>query len=83
MSIDTEQFRVALLEERERVEKAIANLRDDHPGAIEDEVGPVTLDAVREALLAELVGEHDVRPGALDAALLEQAERFEDSHRIA
>ncbi len=42
MSIDTEQFRVALLEERERVEKAIANLRDDHPGTIEDEVEEIT-----------------------------------------
>jgi RNA polymerase-binding protein DksA len=38
MSIDTEHFRAALLQERERVEKAIANLRDDHPGAVEDEV---------------------------------------------
>ena len=38
MSIDTEQFRAALLEERERVQKAIANLRDDHPGALDDEV---------------------------------------------
>ena len=38
MSIDTQQFRASLLEERDRVQKAIANLRDDHPGAIEDEV---------------------------------------------
>jgi RNA polymerase-binding protein DksA len=37
MSIDTEQLRASLLEERERVQKAIANLRDDHPGASEDE----------------------------------------------
>jgi len=42
MSIDTEQFRVALLEERERVERAIANLRDDHPGTIDDEVEEIT-----------------------------------------
>jgi len=42
MSIDTEHFRVALLEERGRVEKAIANLRDDHPGAIDDEVEVIT-----------------------------------------
>jgi RNA polymerase-binding protein DksA len=42
MSIDTEQFRVALLEERGRVEKAIANLRDDHPGTIDDEVEEIT-----------------------------------------
>ena len=37
MSIDTEQFRTTLLEERVRVERAIANLRDDHPGAADDE----------------------------------------------
>src|SRR5712691_10386173 len=42
MSIDTEQFRAALLEERERVQKAIANLRDDHPGAMADEVDEIT-----------------------------------------
>ncbi len=42
MSIDTEQFRVALLEERQRVERAIANLRDDHPGTIDDEVEEIT-----------------------------------------
>jgi RNA polymerase-binding protein DksA len=38
MSIDTERFRVALLEERARVERAIANLRDDHPGSVDEEV---------------------------------------------
>ena len=38
MSIDTDRFRTVLLEERERVQKAIANLRDDHPGRLDDEV---------------------------------------------
>ena len=38
MSIDTERFRTALLEERGRVESAIENLRDDHPGRIDEEV---------------------------------------------
>jgi len=38
VSIDTVQFRAALLEERERVENAIANLRDDHPGRMDEEV---------------------------------------------
>jgi len=51
-------------------------------GAIEDEVGPLPIDAVRDALLAELAGERELRTGALDAAVLEQAARFEDSHRI-
>jgi RNA polymerase-binding protein DksA len=38
MSTDTERFRTALLEERARVEKAIASLRGSHPGTLEDEV---------------------------------------------
>ena len=37
-TIDTDHFRTMLLEERERVQKAIANLRDDHPGSLDDEV---------------------------------------------
>ena len=37
-SIDTEQFRDALLEERQRVEHAIATLRHEHPGSLDDEV---------------------------------------------
>ena len=41
MTIDTERFRAALLEERVRVEKAIQNLREDHPGRIDDEVEEV------------------------------------------
>jgi RNA polymerase-binding protein DksA len=42
MTIDTEAFRATLLEERERVERAIANLREDHPGSLEDEVGDMS-----------------------------------------
>jgi len=38
VTIDTERFRAALLEERERVENAIANLREDHPGRMDEEV---------------------------------------------
>jgi len=38
MGTDTERFRASLLEERERVEKAIANLRDDHPGSLDEEI---------------------------------------------
>jgi RNA polymerase-binding protein DksA len=37
-SIDTEHFRGALLEERQRVEHALATLRDEHPGSLDDEV---------------------------------------------
>ena len=38
MSIDTEHFRVQLLKERERVQSAIAHLREDHPGSLDEEV---------------------------------------------
>jgi RNA polymerase-binding protein DksA len=37
-TIDMDHFRTMLLEERERVQKAIANLRDDHSGSLDDEV---------------------------------------------
>jgi DnaK suppressor protein len=37
-TIDMHHFRTMLLEERGRVQKAIANLRDDHPGSLDDEV---------------------------------------------
>ena len=47
MSIDTDRFRTVLLEERERVQKAIANLRDDHPGSLDEE--PPTSAAEAEA----------------------------------
>jgi RNA polymerase-binding protein DksA len=38
VSIDTEQFREALLAERKRVEHAIASLHDQHPGSLDEEV---------------------------------------------
>jgi len=37
-SIDTERFREALLDERKRVEHALATLRDQHPGTLDEEV---------------------------------------------
>jgi RNA polymerase-binding protein DksA len=40
--IDTSHFRGLLLDERGRVERAIAGLRDGHPGSIEDEGEEVT-----------------------------------------
>jgi lipoate-protein ligase A len=52
-------------------------------GAIEDEVGSIGLEAVRDALLCELAAEHEVRTGELGPAVLEKAARFEASHRIA
>jgi DnaK suppressor protein len=40
-SIDTEYFRTALVEERQRVEHALTTLRDEHPGSLDDEVEEV------------------------------------------
>jgi RNA polymerase-binding protein DksA len=40
-SIDTGHFRDALIEERRRVEHALATLRDEHPGSLDDEVEEV------------------------------------------
>jgi DnaK suppressor protein len=42
VSIDTERFRAILLEERERVQRALANLRGDHPGTLDDEVEEIS-----------------------------------------
>ncbi len=40
-TIDTPHFRELLLDERGRVEHAIAGLRDGHPGSLEDEAEEV------------------------------------------
>jgi len=40
-SIDTERFRDTLTDERRRVEHALATLRDEHPGSLDDEVEEV------------------------------------------
>jgi RNA polymerase-binding protein DksA len=42
MSIDTERFRAELIQERERVRAAIANLRESHPGSLDDEVEEIS-----------------------------------------
>lgn len=51
MSIDTDRFRALLVEERERVERAIANLREDHPGRMDEEVEEIS--ATQDNHLAE------------------------------
>lgn len=51
MSIDTDRFRTLLEEERERVESAIANLREDHPGRMDEEVEEIS--AAQDNHLAE------------------------------
>jgi len=40
-TIDTAHFRELLLDERGRVERSIAGLRDGHPGSLEDEAEEV------------------------------------------
>jgi len=51
MSIDTGRFRTLLLEERDRIERAIANLREDHPGRMDEEVEEIS--ATQDNHLAE------------------------------
>jgi RNA polymerase-binding protein DksA len=51
MSIDTQRFQALLLEERARVEHAIANLRDRHHGRIDEEVEDIA--ATQDNHLAE------------------------------
>jgi RNA polymerase-binding protein DksA len=65
-SIDTEHFRDALLEERQRVEHALATLRAEHPGSLEDEVdetSPTTDNNLAETATATLGREIDYTLG--------------------
>jgi RNA polymerase-binding protein DksA len=48
--IDTDRYRDALLQERQRVQAAIENLREENPGSITDETGE---DAVFDNHLAD------------------------------
>jgi DnaK suppressor protein len=50
-AIDTERFRDALLEERRRVEHALATLRDEHRGSLDEEVEEIA--ATNDSHLAE------------------------------
>ncbi|HEY4237299.1 MAG TPA: TraR/DksA C4-type zinc finger protein [Gaiellaceae bacterium] len=84
-SIDAEQFRDVLLEERQRVEHALATLRDEHAGSLDDEVeevAPTADNHLAETASATLGREIDYTLGdnaeqvisEIDAAL----ERIED-----
>jgi DnaK suppressor protein len=78
-SVDSEQFRDALLEERRRVEHALVTLRDEHPGSLDDEVEEVdtTIDQLAETATATFGREIDYTLGdnaehvisSIDAAL--------------
>jgi RNA polymerase-binding protein DksA len=77
---DTEQFRDALLDERRRVEHALATLRDEHPGSLDAEVEEIAATSdnhLAETATATLGREIDYTLGdnaeqvisAIDAAL--------------
>ena len=42
-SIDTDRFRRALLEERERVAAALGHIQEENPGSLQDEIGEETM----------------------------------------
>jgi RNA polymerase-binding protein DksA len=76
-SIDTEPFRALLLEERERVQSAIAHLRADHPGSLDDEVEEVAASAdshLGEAAAATLNREIDYTLGENSEQILSEIE---------
>jgi RNA polymerase-binding protein DksA len=80
MSINIEHFRTLLLAERGRVQHAIAHLRDEHPGSLDDEtdelatdsdnhmgdIASTTLDREIDYSLGENAGQH---LSEIDAAL--------------
>jgi RNA polymerase-binding protein DksA len=79
-TIDTERFRTALLDERRRVEHALATLRDEHRGSLDDEVEEIAATSdnhLAETATATLGREIDYTLGensgqvlaAIDAAL--------------
>jgi RNA polymerase-binding protein DksA len=84
-SIDTKQVRDALLDERRRVEHALATLRDEHSGSLDEEVeemAPTNDNHLAETATATLGREIDYTLGdnaeqvisEIDAAL----QRIED-----
>jgi RNA polymerase-binding protein DksA len=76
-SIDIDHFRALLLEERERVQSAIAHLRADHPGSLDDEVEEVAASAdshLGEAAAATLNPEIDYTLGENSEQILSEIE---------
>jgi RNA polymerase-binding protein DksA len=72
MSIDTSRFRAALLEERERIEKALESLRDDEteePAASDNHLAE-TATATLDRAIDDTLEENSTRMlAAIDAAL--------------
>lgn len=78
MAIDTEHFRTELLKERERVQAALANLRDSHPGSLDDEVEEVAATAdnhLGDTATATLGREIDYTLGENSGQVLAEIER--------
>ena len=76
-SIDIDHFRGLLLEERERVQSAIAHLRADHPGSLDDEVEEVAASAdshLGEAAAATVNREIDYTLGENSEQILSEIE---------
>jgi RNA polymerase-binding protein DksA len=74
-SIDIDHFRALLLEERQRVQSAIAHLRADHPGSLDDEVEEVAASAdshLGEAAAATLNREIDYTLGENSEQILSE-----------
>ena len=73
-TIDIDHFREILLEERGRVEHAIAGLRDGHPGSMEDEAeevnGGVDTEDIGETASITLGREIDYTLGENSQAVL-------------
>jgi len=73
MGIDTERLRATLLEERDRVEKALANLREDHPGNEEgEEIATASENHLAETATATLGREIDYTLGENSGEVLSQ-----------
>jgi len=84
-SIDTEHFRDALLDERKRVEHALATLREEHPGSLDEEVEEIAATSdnhLAETATATLGREIDYTLGENSGEVLAQIDaaltRIED-----
>ena len=78
MSIDTERFRDTLLDERRRVEHALATLRDEHPGSLDEEVeetAPTNDNHLAETATATLGREIDYTLGENSEQVLAEIDR--------
>jgi DnaK suppressor protein len=76
MTIDVEHFRRMLLTERESVQSALAHLREDHPGSLDDEVEEPapTSDQLGETATVTLNREIDYTLGENSGQVLSEIE---------